>query len=64
MTEIINSIGRGKLLHVDGYLYYKHSENKGRFYWCCRKEFRRRLCLKSYDRYKKKASEHPEALPA
>jgi len=38
MVEIINSNGRGKLLHVDGYLYYKHSENKGRFYWCCRKK--------------------------
>ncbi|KAF0738689.1 UCH domain-containing protein [Aphis craccivora] len=23
---------------MDGYLYYKHSENKGRFYWCCRKK--------------------------
>lgn len=27
-----------KLLHIEGYLYYKHSENKGRFYWNCRKK--------------------------
>jgi len=38
MAEIINSNGRGKLLHIDGYLYYKHSENQGRIYLSCRKK--------------------------
>lgn len=38
MAEIINPNGRGKLLHIDGYLCYKHSENQDRIYWCCCKK--------------------------
>jgi len=38
MADIINSYRKGKLLNVDGYLYYKHSGNQSRFYWSCRKK--------------------------
>ncbi|KAF0708536.1 FLYWCH-type domain-containing protein, partial [Aphis craccivora] len=72
MAEIINSNGGGKFLHIDGHLYYKHSENKGRLYWCFRPQsfihdhapnLEEVYVLKVMTDIKRKASEHPEAPP-